>query len=53
MEMVEWAKVKYTHSIGYIVKPLNINININNERQDCKRVTECVSIGGVLVGGVG
>jgi hypothetical protein len=37
MEGVEWTTVKYTQQ-GYIEKqtPLNINLNINNEKQGYK-----------------
>jgi hypothetical protein len=47
MEGVERIKVKYTHS-GYTLRHLlNINLNINNEKQDCK----IGAVGGVVVGG--
>jgi hypothetical protein len=37
MEALELTKVKYTHSGDNIEKPpLNIDLEINNERQDCK-----------------
>jgi hypothetical protein len=36
MERVEHSKVKYTHSRETLRNPLNIDLNINNERQDCK-----------------
>jgi hypothetical protein len=42
MEGIEWIKVKYTHS-GHTV---NINLNINNENQDCKIGTVCGSTSG-------
>jgi hypothetical protein len=50
MEGVEQTKVKHTHS-GNALRhtPLNINLNINNENQDCK----IVMVGGVLMGGGG
>jgi hypothetical protein len=32
MEEFEWPKVKFTHS----EHTLNINLNINNDYQDCK-----------------
>jgi hypothetical protein len=36
MEGVELTKVKYTHSGDTSRNPLNINVDINNERQDCE-----------------
>jgi hypothetical protein len=47
MEGVGWTKLKYTsgHTLRH---SLNINSNINNERQDCKIGKVCVR---VLVGG--
>jgi hypothetical protein len=36
MEGGKRTKVKYTHSGIHWETPLNINLNINNERQDCK-----------------
>jgi hypothetical protein len=41
MEGVEWTKVKYTHRGHTLRHPLNINLNINNENQDCKIGTVC------------
>jgi hypothetical protein len=41
MEGVEWTKVKHTHSGHALRHPLNINLNINNEKQDCKIGTVC------------
>jgi hypothetical protein len=48
MEGVEWIKIKFTHSIDTLINPLNINLNINNERQNSKIGTV---YGRVLVGG--
>jgi hypothetical protein len=39
---VEWTRVKYTHSGHTLRHPLKINLNINNEKQDCKIGTMCV-----------
>jgi hypothetical protein len=52
MKGVEWTKVKYTHSQHGIHRetPLNIDLNINNKRQDCKTGTVC---GGGLAEGEG
>jgi hypothetical protein len=36
MEGVEQTKVKCAHSEHTLRHPLNINLKINNERQDCK-----------------
>jgi hypothetical protein len=41
MEGVEQTKVKYTHSRDTLRKPLNIDLEINNERQACKIGTVC------------
>jgi hypothetical protein len=48
MEKVEWIKINCTHSGLALRHPLNINLNINNEIQDCKTGTVC---GRILVGG--
>jgi hypothetical protein len=42
MEGIEWTKIKYTHSRD---TSLNINLNINNERQDCKICTVYLYVG--------
>jgi hypothetical protein len=42
MAEVEPAKEKYTHTWDTLRNPLNIDLNINNERQDCKTGTVCV-----------
>jgi hypothetical protein len=53
MEEVEWTNVKHTHNEDTVRHtPLNINLNINNERQDCKIGTVCVW-GGYLWEGKG
>jgi hypothetical protein len=41
MKGVEWTKIKHTHSGCTLRHPSNINLNINNERQDCKIGTVC------------
>jgi hypothetical protein len=41
MEGVEWNKVKKTHSGDTSTNPLNIDLEINNERQDSKIGTVC------------
>jgi hypothetical protein len=46
MEGVEWTKVKETHSRDTLRHPLIINLDINNERQDCKIGTVGVPVGG-------
>jgi hypothetical protein len=46
MEGVKPSKVKYTHSGLYQETPMNIDLGINNKRQDCKIGT----VWGVLVG---
>jgi hypothetical protein len=43
MEGAEWAKIKYTHG-GDRETLLNINLNINNERHDCKIGTVCLGM---------
>jgi hypothetical protein len=49
----EQTKVKHTHS-GHISRYLlNINLNVNNENQDCKIGTVCVCVGGVVLVGRG
>jgi hypothetical protein len=46
-----WSdKIKYTTAGIYWETPLNIHLDINNERQDCKIGTVCGG-GQVLVGG--
>jgi hypothetical protein len=47
MEGVEQTKVKYTSAGIHWNTPLNLNLDINNERQECKIGT----VVGVLVGG--
>jgi hypothetical protein len=42
MEEVEWTKTKYSHSTDTLKTPSNINLNINNVRQDYKIGTVCV-----------
>jgi hypothetical protein len=42
MEGVEWTKVKYTYSGDTLRNPFDINLNINNEKQDYKIGTVCV-----------
>jgi hypothetical protein len=52
MEGVEQTKVKYTHSGDILGNPLNINLDINNERQDYKIGTVCVCwVGHLWEGG--
>jgi hypothetical protein len=41
MEGVEWTKLKVHLQWAYIETPLNINLNINNENQDCKIGSVC------------
>jgi hypothetical protein len=41
MKKVEWTKVKCTHSRDTWESPLNINSNINNEKQYCKIDSVC------------
>jgi hypothetical protein len=36
MEGVEQTNVKYTHNRDTLRNPLNVDLNINNKRQDCK-----------------
>jgi hypothetical protein len=50
MRGIEWTKVKYAQCRIRQETPLNIALNIYNERQDCKRGTVCM---GVPVGGGG
>jgi hypothetical protein len=45
----EPAKVKYTHSGVHRETPVNTDVGINNERQDCKIGTVCIE--GCLRGG--
>jgi hypothetical protein len=50
MEGVAWTKSKYTFTAGIHRQILlNIDLDINNERQDCKKGSVCG--GGLLVGG--
>jgi hypothetical protein len=41
-EGVEQTKVKYIHSRDTLRNPLNIDLGINNERQDCKMCTGAI-----------
>jgi hypothetical protein len=43
-------QIKYTHRRDTRETPLNIDLNINNERQDCKIGTVGGSTGGVNEG---
>jgi hypothetical protein len=36
MEGVEWTKVKYTYNGNTLRNSLNSNLDINEDRQDCK-----------------
>jgi hypothetical protein len=51
MEGVEWIKVKYTHNGDTLRRPLNMDLNISNKRQDFKIGTVCVE--GYLCEGEG
>jgi hypothetical protein len=44
MEGAEWTKVKYIHSRIPWETPLNIDLDTNKERQDCKIGTGCGSV---------
>jgi hypothetical protein len=46
MEWVAQNKVKCTHKEHTLRNPLNINLNINKERQECEVGTVCV-YGGI------
>jgi hypothetical protein len=51
---MDQSKVKYTHSAYTMSTHLNSNLNINNEKQDCKIGTVCGGVRReVLVGGWG
>jgi hypothetical protein len=53
MERLGQTKVTYTHSRDALRNPLNIDLNINNERQDYKIGTVRMSVGGYLWEGGG
>jgi hypothetical protein len=36
VERFKWANVKYTNGLDTLRNSLNINLNINNEKQNCK-----------------
>jgi hypothetical protein len=41
MKGVKWTKVNYTHNRDTLKTPLNIDLNTNEKRQDCKTGTVC------------